>query len=1376
MSKKQANDQNSDDFNDVEFPAPSDTYAAPDLAKDGNAMKNSSNLATLDPSEPEEKLWTLGFVGLLLTQWLTAINDNVFRWLAIDIGKDFLPTNPSLALTLGSVGFVAPFLVFAAPAGFLADRFSKRSVIVICKIMEIVAMSIGLTAIWYSQFNLLIFTVFLMGAQTALFSPSKLGILPEFLSSRKLSEANGWMGLATMTATVIGMFVGGFLKDSTGYLGREQNFWMPQFTLLGLAVIGTSLSWFIPKTAAANPNAIFNVKTVISWLTFQQAFRDIKELFDRRALFYVACGVVFFWTIAGVAQLNIDVISSESGGVLASDRTPLLISLVFGVALGNVLAGILSRGKIELGLVPIGCFTIVFFGLLLGVTPSAFYVDNGPLQAMWGTDATWRLGWACMLLFGLGIGSGLYDVPLASYLQHRAPAKSRGAILSASNFLIFGVMMIAFLGFNLLRAKVTPGTWRNVPEIAKVVDSQNKDVMQIERFQDRLEIWNQLWLEKVANDSALIAQQEKIIQNSKDPDDLKTLRELVQALADKRPPLSILTQGIDSPDDRKAVLGLGMWQELVARGINEMQPPLIATGKQSARPTLEIDRVSFGKAYARPTDQEAMTDADSQEYWPRLAASVYDQSLYQPLFTSRGVFLLIALVTAVVFMVYVKVLGKNTLSFVSSWIGGSPETTTATGLNNLGESPVVFLFQDAGRSNIEHFEHALKCPLIVANWKSDKQSPAAQLPMGVNQVTIEPSIRTFKNARGSDARPVLKALQDGLSVIMPLFASRETRLNQTPPENLNVILHQCRQAGYDVHPVTINRDPTSDPPNTAIHIGPVIQSPGKAENLIEGLSTLGNQKMSESAVDYTVPAELMILRCKQRSKKMKIADSTGQEMTGTQVLMRTAILKRLLDRNVLAKDEQNVGLLLPPSAGAVLANMALALGGRTSVNLNYSVTADVINECIRQGNIKHVLTTRKVMEKLNITLDATPIYLEELREKVTLFDKLAGVLVGYVLPANMLVKMYSVDKQKQDDVLTLIFTSGSTGQPKGVMLTNRNIACVIDGIDDAVHLTEKDVIVGVLPFFHSFGFAVPLWTVLGLDIAGVYHFNPLDPSQIGKLCKKYSGTVLLATPTFLRTYMKRIDADDFKTLDVVVAGAEKLPTELSDAFESKYGVRPVEGYGATELSPLVSVNQPASRVAKGQQQRIKEGTVGLTITNVSTKVLDLDSGQPVPAGAPGMLWIKGPNVMKGYLGQPELTNEVIVDGWYNTGDVAFVDDGGFIHITGRLSRFSKIGGEMVPHILVEQHLNEIVAKADGDMKCAVSSAPDQKKGEKLVVLHLPLEMTVDQVRTKLIQMGIPSLFIPAGNSFYEIDELPMLGTGKLDLKKLKDIAAEKTQG
>lgn len=516
---------------------------------------------------------------------------------------------------------------------------------------------------------------------------------------------------------------------------------------------------------------------------------------------------------------------------------------------------------------------------------------------------------------------------------------------------------------------------------------------------------------------------------------------------------------------------------------------------------------------------------------------------------------------------------------------------------------------------------------------------------------------------------------------------------------------------------------------------------------------------------------IFVRTCKQRKRGSKIADSLGNELTGGALLARSLILRRLLLRHVLADDEAFVGLLLPPSVAGVVANTACTLARRVPVNLNYTVTSAVINECLRQAGIKHIITSRQFMEKVKLEVAADLVYLEDFRSKARFWDKLACSVAAYGVPAAWLDRALELHRVTGDDLATIIFTSGSTGEPKGVMLTHTNIGSNVQAIKEIIHLSRSDVLVGILPFFHSFGYTVCLWAVMCLDVKGVYHFNPLEAKLVGKLVKKHGGTVMLATPTFLRTYLRRCDADELATLDAIVTGAEKLPRDLCEAFEAKFGIRPVEGYGTTELSPVVSANIPPSRSLSGTAADWREGTVGRPAPGVSVKVTDLDTGRELGPGQPGMLWVKGPNVMKGYLGREDLTAEVVKDGWYMTGDLAFLHEDGFIQITGRQSRFSKIGGEMVPHLQIEEALARIIgADEEEGFRAVVTAVTDEKKGERIVVLHTAISKTPEELRKGLSDLGFPNLFIPSEDSFHQVEEIPVLGTGKLDLRQVKQLA------
>ncbi len=560
------------------------------------------------------------------------------------------------------------------------------------------------------------------------------------------------------------------------------------------------------------------------------------------------------------------------------------------------------------------------------------------------------------------------------------------------------------------------------------------------------------------------------------------------------------------------------------------------------------------------------------------------------------------------------------------------------------------------------------------------------------------------------------------------------------------------------HPITIS-------------IGKPVENPDSVFAIRQSLQQLGTQAVENRQPPFVSPVQSFIRVCKRQRFHFKAADSTGSKGTGGVVLMKSLILRRLLKRHVLACDEQNVGILIPPSFGGVVANMALALDRRVAINLNYTVSNAIMNECVAQAGIRHILTSRKVMEKFDFKFNCEVFYLDDLKENVTLTDKAAGALGAFVAPAWMLESGLGLTRSKKDDVLTIIFTSGSTGSPKGVMLTHQNIGSNVEAIDQVIKLRSTDVLLGILPFFHSFGYTVTLWAPMSLRISSVYHFSPLDAMQIGKLCQEYGVTILLSTPTFLRNYLRKCTPEQFQTLDVVVAGAEKLPAELCDAFEKKFGVRPVEGYGATELSPLVSVNIPASRKGDDYMIDCKEGTVGRPIPNVSARIRHIESGHLLGKDQEGQLWISGPNVMKGYLGQPEKTADVLVDGWYNTGDVAMIDIDGFLKITGRISRFSKIGGEMVPHVTIEDTLSSMLCDEEQDQqRFAVTAVADAKKGERLIVLHTKLRKSPREYIEGLTAAGLPNLYIPSANNFVEVDALPVLGTGKLDLRGVRDLA------
>lgn len=572
--------------------------------------------------------------------------------------------------------------------------------------------------------------------------------------------------------------------------------------------------------------------------------------------------------------------------------------------------------------------------------------------------------------------------------------------------------------------------------------------------------------------------------------------------------------------------------------------------------------------------------------------------------------------------------------------------------------------------------------------------------------------------------------------------------------------------------------PRGWPYPVTIVFGPHLKNPDNVNEVRLAVEKLGIEASIKRRDQELIPARTFLRKCRAARSRLKAADSSGQELTGGRLLIGTLCIKRVLERLWLQPDEKNVGILLPPSNGGLLANTAITISGRVSVNLNYTLTDNDIRYCIAESGIRHVITSRRFLEKRPVEFDPTTqiIFLEDVKEKLTGADKALSVIAAHAVPICILERWLGLTRIQPTDLMTIIFSSGSTGQPKGVMLSHHNIGSNISSADQLFQIKRTDVIVGVLPFFHSFGYTLMMWLPMNVDCAAVYHFNPLDARTVGELMQKYKGTIIATTPTFLKTYLKRCEKEQFATLDLAIVGAEKLPQQLAEDFHAKFGVIPTEGYGCTELSPLAAANVPDHRSREVTQIGTKLGTVGRAVPNVCARIVDADTLAELGNNKPGLLLIGGPNVMVGYLNQPEKTASVISDGyWYNTGDIAEIDDDGFIKITGRLSRFSKIGGEMVPHIRIEEELNRIVevpGSDDADMKLAVTAVPDEKKGERLIVLHKKLPKTVGEILKELGSRNLPNLWIPSADSFLEVESIPLLGTGKLDLKGIKDRALQ----
>jgi acyl-[acyl-carrier-protein]-phospholipid O-acyltransferase/long-chain-fatty-acid--[acyl-carrier-protein] ligase len=500
-----------------------------------------------------------------------------------------------------------------------------------------------------------------------------------------------------------------------------------------------------------------------------------------------------------------------------------------------------------------------------------------------------------------------------------------------------------------------------------------------------------------------------------------------------------------------------------------------------------------------------------------------------------------------------------------------------------------------------------------------------------------------------------------------------------------------------------------------------------------------------------------------------MADERSGAISYASALIKAVFLARALAHTW--RDEKTIGLLLPPSSAGALVNIAATLAGKLTVNFNYTASNELIADAAAQSGIRKTITSKAFLEKLpHLVPPGEAVLLEDtVAPLATAGRKISAAIAALVFPLRALERFCGAQRRTTMDALaTIIFSSGSTGDPKGVMLSHFNVAANIEQAARAFSLTSNDRVLGILPFFHSFGFTVCCWLPVTLGAGVVFHPNPLDAGAIGELVQKHVVTFLVATPTFLLTYMRRIPAQHFGSLRYVIVGAEKLAERLANSFEEKFGIRPLEGYGCTECSPVVAANTRDYRGAGFRQIGGKRGRIGHPLPGIAVRVVDPETGATLRPNTPGLLLVKGPNVMQGYLHREDMTRSVLNDGWYNTGDIVAMDEDGFLTITDRLSRFSKIGGEMVPHIRIEERLHECAQSAEQIF--AVTGVPDERKGERIVVLHTLEETHLEQVLTCLAESELPALWKPKPNQFIRVEQIPYLGTGKVDLRRVKETA------
>jgi acyl-[acyl-carrier-protein]-phospholipid O-acyltransferase/long-chain-fatty-acid--[acyl-carrier-protein] ligase len=494
---------------------------------------------------------------------------------------------------------------------------------------------------------------------------------------------------------------------------------------------------------------------------------------------------------------------------------------------------------------------------------------------------------------------------------------------------------------------------------------------------------------------------------------------------------------------------------------------------------------------------------------------------------------------------------------------------------------------------------------------------------------------------------------------------------------------------------------------------------------------------------------------RRHSQKLAIIDKTTQK----NVTYSRALIGALILCSKFRKYEAGfIGIMIPTSAGCALATVGALMSGRIPVMINYSTGAEGnAKYAQKKCKFKTIITSKALLEKIGCPVIEGMVMIEDIMEGVTMTDKLKAALKTK-LPLGLLLN--TIHKGSENDTAAILFTSGSEKDPKAVQLSHRNISSNIEDFGNYVHISESDILLANLVFFHVFGLTVNLWVPFYYGMTMVTYANPLDFLTISQIARDEKPTIMVGTPSFFWGYLHKSEPGDFKTLRLMVAGADKCPDTLREGYLKKHGVTLLEGYGATETSPVISVNSLEFN---------RPGSTGRVIPNVEVRIENFETGEECGPGEVGKIMVKGDLVMKGYYDDPELTAESVEDGWYNTGDMGYFDEDRYLWHAGRFKRFVKVGGEMVSLVKVENTLEKYLPTG---VSCCVVEVSDEKKGAAIIAT-----VTIEVNKAEILKkMGteLPNIALP--KQFIIIRELPMMSTGKIDFRTVTKIVQEIING
>lgn len=1299
---------------------------------------------TGQPDAKQIKTARAPFAAMATTYFLGVFNDNFFKQAAL-----LLAVGAGLASLQGSATmlFALPFILFSAWGGWLADRFTKRNVVIGVKLLELAAMAIGAYGIITLNWYCILAMVFLMALQSTLFSPALNGSIPELYPEHFVPTANAMLKVTTTSAVLAGTALAGIGLDQHWYeltipFGRL----LVAGAVLLIALLGIITSFGVARRTPTGVSRPF------PWLGPIQSLKDVIGLKHDRPLLVAVLADGFFYFVASGSLLVINTLGLSELGLSRTATSMMSVALMAGVCLGSIVAARISR-------------TCSWQRLL---APATACMGAGMLAPWAGSllPESLRIAVTFGGLFAAGIAGGIFIIPVASFIQTRPAAADKGRIIGASNFVSFSAILGAGYLYSVAQPLGLPSVLLFGMGIICITIAPLFTLTARSQRRGRRGMVSRLALRGAASALSLLLRRRyqltiKGLDHIERGDDERGIIFLPNHPALIDPVLvgtTLLQNGFaprpvsDVHQARKPLV------RHVLRAVNAIEIPDVGRDGRGVRQQTEAALRRAG---------EALNNGEHLLFYP--AGRLY-RSGREIVGGNSGTATILSHAPDAR-IVLVRTTGLWGSSF--SWASGKPPALLRdVGRHLLRLVAGGFFFMPKRPVTIEFLEqadfprHADKKSIntFLEQFYNEPNEPCTQVPYcrwrrAAGQVRAEGE----RAASPPDTASIDSTIKDQvMAKIAELAGVDAVRESDLVMADLGLdSLSALELAVWIEQTYGVAAEQTGDLTSVAHWIAAAGGQAGLTDTAASvpisrcWFAERGRQRLHPAAGENL--AEIILNQAVAMADQPIVADRRSGVKTYRDLLTAVFVLLPQIKR---LKDER-IGIMLPASVASVIAWLSVMYSGKTPVMINWTVGERNLRHCLRTAKVSTIISASQLVGRLGrygIDADRLAVdwFLLDRRAAAMSFTrKLTGVVQARFMPRRLATTPIS-------ETAVILFTSGSEAAPKAVPLSHRNIMANLADFAEAITFTLGDRLLGMLPPFHSLGFSGTQVMPLCLGLPTAYQPDPTQGAQIAAMVDDFAITVTVGTPTFIKNMMRAAAPGALTSLRLVFTGAEACPADVYRQFQHHCPNAVLcEGYGITECSPLVSINDP---------EHPRPGTIGRVLPSMETLIVHPETHQVQAPGERGMLLVAGPNVFAGYGGGNASSPFIYLLGkqWYKTGDLVVEEDGVLV-FAGRLKRFVKKAGEMISLPAIEALLGDHFADRCSDGPClAVESAGDGAHPE--LVLFTTFDVELDEINRAIRIGGLSSLHWIS--KVVRIDELPLLGTGKIDYKALQRKVAQ----